>query len=77
VLRGSLFVELGQLDLAHAEFQAGLKRAQLREDRAGLLCDLAEVARRQGRIDAARRLVDESLALDPGNPRAVNILRQL
>jgi hypothetical protein len=41
------------------------------------LCHLAEVARQEGRLTDARRLVEESLRLSPGAPPALRLQARL
>jgi uncharacterized Zn finger protein len=48
---------------------------QAREPRtqAITLCHLAEIARQEGRLPDARRLVEESLRLAPATPQALEL----
>jgi spermidine synthase len=77
VLLGALFVRAQLWEKARTEFEAGLARTQVARDRASFLYDLADVARREGKGEDARRLVDESLILWPDNVPAVLLREQL
>jgi hypothetical protein len=76
-LLGDLFMNARLWKDAWTEFEAGLGRTQVPRNRAYFLCDLAEVAQREGRHEEARRLVGESLALWPDNPQAIQLRDQL
>jgi hypothetical protein len=71
LMRGDLARSLGDLSGAGALDAEAIRRSREPRTRVMALCHLAEVARQEGRIPDARKLVDESLRLVPGAPPAV------
>jgi hypothetical protein len=66
-LLGDLYLSLEMIDKARAEYEAGMARSRRPQDRALFLFARAQLAQADGDEEAARRLLDLGLALDPTN----------
>lgn len=76
-LLGDLYVSLERVDEARAEYAAGAARATRPRDRALFLFAQAQLAQADGDAQAARRLLERGLELDPSNLPALALKRVL
>ncbi len=76
-LLGDLHLDAGRPDLARRQYLAGAERAKRPRDRALFLFALGQLASADGRLEEARRLLDEGLSLRPDNQPALELRRQL
>jgi spermidine synthase len=74
---GDVYLDAGRPDLARAQYVEGAERARRPGDRALFLFALAQLALADGRLEEARRLLDEGLRLRPDNAPALELRRQL
>jgi tetratricopeptide (TPR) repeat protein len=76
-LLGDLYVGFGLVRNAHEEYDKGLSLSVGPQQRGTFLFALAQVARDEGNLTEALRLLDESLSLGPGNAAAVQLREAL
>jgi spermidine synthase len=74
---GDLYLDAGRPDLARARYVAGVERAARPRDRALFLFALAQLARAEGQLEEAWRLLGEGLGEWPDNAPALELRRQL
>lgn len=73
LMLGDLARGLGAVADADTLYAEAVRQAREPRTQAITLCHLAEIARQEGRLPDARRLVEESLRLAPATPQALEL----